>query len=72
MLLELVFISFRLVDLTLVAEWRKPFDVLAEGLDSEDSRADWRCTFPIDSFDHVKRRLMATSVHFRGEQLYTF
>lgn len=40
MLLELVFISFRLVDLTLVAEWRKPFDVLAEGLDSEESRAE--------------------------------
>ena len=39
-ILEIVSLNFRLVDVTLVPEWRKPFDVLAEGLDSEDSRAE--------------------------------
>lgn len=39
-ILEIVSLNFRLVDATLVPEWRKPFDVLAEGLDSEDSRAE--------------------------------
>lgn len=39
-ILEIVSLNFRLVDATLVPEWRKPFDVLAEGLNSEDSRAE--------------------------------
>jgi DNA invertase Pin-like site-specific DNA recombinase len=39
-ILEIVSLNFRLVDATLVPEWRKPFDVLAEGLSSEDSRAE--------------------------------
>ncbi|QDS97187.1 hypothetical protein HG15A2_04470 [Adhaeretor mobilis] len=39
-LLEIVRLNFKLDDVNLVPEWRKPFDVLAEGLDSENSRAD--------------------------------
>jgi site-specific DNA recombinase len=39
-ILEIVSLNFRLLDVTLVPEWRKPFDVLAEGLNSEDSRAE--------------------------------
>lgn len=40
-MLEIVCLNFKLVDATLVPEWRKPFDVLAEGLLSGNSRADW-------------------------------
>jgi site-specific DNA recombinase len=39
-LLEIVCLNFNLDDVTLVAEWRKPFDILANGLVSEKSRAD--------------------------------
>lgn len=39
-MLEIVCLNFKLVDATLVPEWRKPFDALAEGLNSEDSRAE--------------------------------
>ncbi|WP_146586341.1 recombinase family protein [Posidoniimonas polymericola] len=39
-LLEIVCLNFTLVDASLVPEWRKPFDVLAEGPHSENSRAD--------------------------------
>jgi site-specific DNA recombinase len=39
-LLEIVFLNCRLDDVTLVPEMRKPFDVLAEGLISENSRAE--------------------------------
>ncbi len=39
-MLEIVCLNFKLVDVTLVPEWRKPFDVLAEGLVSENSRAE--------------------------------
>ena len=39
-ILEITCLNFRLVDVTLVPVWRKPFDVLAEGLVSEKSRAD--------------------------------
>ena len=35
-------------DATLVATMRKPFDVLAEGLQMTDSRGDRRLTFPND------------------------
>ena len=40
-ILEIVFLNFSLDDVTLVPEWRKPFDVLAKGLVSEKSRGDW-------------------------------
>ena len=39
-LLEIVCLNFRLDDITLVAEMRKPFDVLAEGLILKNSRGD--------------------------------
>ena len=39
-ILEIVFLNFSLDDVTLVPEWRKPFDVLAKGLVSEKSRDD--------------------------------
>lgn len=39
-LLEIVCLNFKLVDATLVPTIRKPFDVLAEGLVSEKSRAE--------------------------------
>ena len=38
-LLEIVFLNCRLDDVTLVPTMRKPFDVLVEGLLSENSRA---------------------------------
>ncbi len=40
-LLEIVFLNCRLDGVTLVPEMRKPFDVLAEGLLSKNSRGDW-------------------------------
>ena len=39
-MLEIVFLNCRLDDVTLVPTIRKPFDVLAEGLLSENSRDD--------------------------------
>lgn len=39
-LLEIVFLNCTLDGASLVAEMRKPFDVLAEGLVSENSRGD--------------------------------
>ena len=39
-ILEIVFLNCDLVDTTLVATIRKPFDALAEGLISKDSRGD--------------------------------
>ena len=39
-LLEIVFLNCRLDDVTLVPTMRKPFDVLVEGLLSENSRGD--------------------------------
>jgi site-specific DNA recombinase len=39
-ILEIVFLNCRLDDVTLVPTIRKPFDVLAEGLVSENSRGD--------------------------------
>jgi hypothetical protein len=39
-ILELIFLNCRLDDATLVPTIRKPFDVLAEGLISKNSRGD--------------------------------
>jgi hypothetical protein len=39
-LLEIVFLNCRLDDATLVPEMRKPFDVLAEGLLTKNSRGE--------------------------------
>src|SRR5208282_6574858 len=39
-ILEIVFLNCRLDDVTLVPTIRKPFDVLAEGLISKESRGD--------------------------------
>ena len=39
-MLEIVFLNCRLDDVNLVPTIRKPFDVLAEGLLSENSRGD--------------------------------
>jgi site-specific DNA recombinase len=40
-ILEIVCLNCTLVDASLVCEMRKPFDVLAEGLVSENSRGGW-------------------------------
>jgi len=40
-LLEIVFLNCRLDDVNLVPTMRKPLDILAEGLLSENSRGDW-------------------------------
>ncbi len=40
-ILEIVGLNWRLDDVTLIPEMRKPFDVLAEGLLSKESRGDW-------------------------------
>jgi site-specific DNA recombinase len=39
-ILEILCLNFSLDDVTLVPEWRKPFDLLAKGLDPKDSRDD--------------------------------
>ena len=40
-ILDIVFLNCRLDDVTLIPTMRKPFDVLAEGLLSKESRGDW-------------------------------
>ena len=40
-ILEIVCLNWMLVGVSLVAEMRKPFDLLAEGLLRKDSRGDW-------------------------------
>jgi site-specific DNA recombinase len=40
-ILEIVCLNFRLDDVSLVPEWRKPFDILAKGLSVQLSRGDW-------------------------------
>ena len=40
-ILEIVCLNLKLDDATLCVQMRKPFDVLAEGLNSENSRGDW-------------------------------
>jgi hypothetical protein len=45
-LLEIVCLNCRLGDVTLVPEITKPFDVLAEGLVSENSRGDMTAIEP--------------------------
>ena len=40
-ILEIVCLNWRLDDVTLIPTMRKPFDVLAEGLISAESRGDW-------------------------------
>ena len=46
-LLEIVCLNFSLEGVTLVPEMRKPFDVLAKGLVSENSRGDWPSFEPL-------------------------
>ena len=48
-LLEIVCLNFRLDDVTLVPQTRRPFDVLEKGLVLKNSRGDRRFTFPNDS-----------------------
>lgn len=38
-ILEIVCLNWKLDGVSLVPEWRKPFDLLAEGLQMKDSRA---------------------------------
>ena len=40
-ILEIVCLNWLLDDVTLIPTMRKPFDVLAEGLLSKESRGDW-------------------------------
>lgn len=39
-ILEILCLNWKLDGVSLVPEWRKPFDLLAEGLQKKDSRAD--------------------------------
>ena len=48
-ILEITCLNFSLDGVTLVPTMRKPFDMLAEGLDFKNSRDDRRLTFPNDS-----------------------
>ena len=47
-ILAILCLNFSLDDVTLVPEWRKPFDMLAEGLDLKNSRGN---RTPIELFD---------------------
>jgi len=58
-MLEIVCLNFKLVDVTLVPEWRKPFDVLAEGLVSEKSRAERIRTFDLYVPNAVKHYILS-------------
>ncbi len=40
-ILEIICLNFRLDDASLCPIWRKPFEVLAEGLLVQRSRGDW-------------------------------
>src|SRR5262245_36626295 len=53
-------LNFRLMDVTLVPEMRKPFDLLAEGHFSEASRGDW-----IRTSDLLNPILLATRRNLR-------
>ena len=46
-ILEIVFLNCSLDDVTLVPTMRKPFDVLTEGLISENSRGNWHSFEPL-------------------------
>lgn len=48
-ILEIVCLNFTLDGISLVPEWRKPFDVLVGGLPVSSSRGDRRWTFPNQS-----------------------
>lgn len=39
-ILEILCLNWKLDRVTLVPEWRKPFDLVAEGLQKKDSRGD--------------------------------
>jgi len=71
-LLEIVCLNFSLVDVTLVAEMRKPFDVLVEGLVSNNSRGDRRWTFPNDIGSlRLFWLAIAQTVTFTGDAFYS-
>jgi hypothetical protein len=67
-ILEIVCLNCRLDDATLVCEMRKPFDVLAEGLISKDSRGDRRLLF-LNELDglYLMRLAIAQSVELSAE-----
>lgn len=51
---------------------RKPFEVLADGLISENSRADTRCSFPNDLLpEQVVMRVLRKTAYFTGELFYS-
>jgi hypothetical protein len=69
----IVFLNCRLDDVTLVPTIRKPFDVLAEGLISKNSRDDSCCTFVDENPGlGLVLTLLPKSYEFSGEQLAQF
>lgn len=69
--LEIVVLNFSLDGATLVPEWRKPFDMLAERLSVQQSRGDWRLTFPNDSTGAGLLRLaLSQSLAFSADTFF--
>lgn len=66
-ILEMLCLNFFLDDANLVPVWRKPFDMLAEGLVSKDSRADWRLLQPNELSAPLFQRAIAQSWEFTAE-----
>ena len=55
-ILEITCLNFVLDDVTLVPAMRKPFDMLAEGLDLKNSRGDWIRTSDLYVPNEMARR----------------
>jgi hypothetical protein len=69
-ILDLVCLNFRLVGVTLVPEWRKPFDLLTEGLSVLSSRGDRRLAFPNESGGRsLFMRAVTQSLVFSADEL---
>ncbi len=70
-LLEIVCLNFRLDGVTLVPEWRKPFDVLAEGLSVSSSRGDRICTLGYEnSAPQILQQVLPQHVTFTGDAIH--
>jgi hypothetical protein len=71
-ILDIVCLNCSLDGATLIAEMRKPFDVLAEGLLTKDSRDDRRWTFPNDfSVVQLMHSALAQVHKFTADEFYS-
>lgn len=70
-ILEITCLNFSLDGVSLVPTMRKPFDLLAEGLDLKNSRGDWRCTFPNDpSAPDMLWRVISQTLNFTADTFF--